>query len=364
MNVSLYFSNELSTNSNATAFMADGSAYVLKDTDLVESTSEYRVLILNFLSEKLQNVTDYRSSKQFDAFAFMDESITQNDLIALSNVFEEIILRPGVLQKRQIQILLKFHILLYNPSIRNIKPAKYQLEISNEYYLPTNSGGETISSNNIPINPLSFVIVKAVEICNFPKNICGIFDLRVSLFCQGIILSNGVQVDPGYRGVLLSLLFNSSSSVRYLKSKENFSHLMFLATSICKGDAYDGPYMDSTEIPAYMPPLTPSGFSYEEFKKSLTHVSNLDSKVDHISEDIKPILSANFETRIASLETNLLPKVTLIIASAISILALIVTIMVGSPIASHFFRLESIDKKFDLIEQSIENIKQSINQSK
>jgi hypothetical protein len=106
-------------------------------------------------------------------------------------------------------------------------------------------------------------------VANFPRDVCGRFDLTVSLFCQGIILSNGPQVDPGFQGPLFCLLLNTSSSPVLLKRRQHYATLEFHEL-IEPTHIYRGQYREKTLID-YLPSNAARG-AINELKKELERV--------------------------------------------------------------------------------------------
>ena len=101
------------------------------------------------------------------------------------------------------------------------------------------------------IEPYDYAIVTSAENANFPLNACGRFDLSVSLFAQGVILSNGPQIDPGFRGPLFCLLFNTSTSPVLLKRRKHYATLE-IHKLIEPTVAYRGQYQAKTLLD-YLP---------------------------------------------------------------------------------------------------------------
>jgi len=123
--------------------------------------------------------------------------------------------------------MIECRMLLENADPNNSTGAAYDLSIGDEYYYGGNIKTLTDNEPFILIEPYDYAIVTSKETTNFPKDITGRFDLSVSLFCQGIILSNGPQVDPGFKGRLFCLLFNTSNALVFLKRGQHYATLEF-----------------------------------------------------------------------------------------------------------------------------------------
>ena len=158
----------------------------------------------------------------------------------------------GVLSSRVIQAYLSCGLLLENGESDFVQGASYDLRLGDEYYY-----GGTVSrlSDERPIlliEPYDYAIVTSHERANFPRDVCATFDLSVGLFSQGIILSNGPQVDPGFNGTLFCLLFNTSSSPVLLKRRQHYSTLV-LHRVVEMTKPYAGARQKKNSIIDYLP---------------------------------------------------------------------------------------------------------------
>lgn len=187
-----------------------------------------------------------------DAFLYTIKNIDMEKTAELIWNLWEYRKTGGILPKRLIQLMIECGMLLENAYVTNTTGAAYDLTLDDQYY----SEGEVKSLNEknsfIKIEPGDYVLVASREIANFPKDIAGRFDLSVSLFCQGIILSNGPQVDPGFRGRLFCLLFNTSNDVVQLKRYQHYATIEF-SKLIHPTVPYVGKYQDKSKIMEYLP---------------------------------------------------------------------------------------------------------------
>jgi len=131
------------------------------------------------------------------------------------------------LAERDIKLMLASGMLVKGGTEKNIKGASYDLRLGDEYYY---SGQiKRIEKENLylTIEPYDYAIVSSKEEICLPKDVVAHFGLTVGLFCQGIILSNGQQVDPGFRGTLFCLLFNTSNRPVTIKRNEHYATIEF-----------------------------------------------------------------------------------------------------------------------------------------
>jgi len=162
-----------------------------------------------------------------------DKATIVNAIISITNIVSN----KGVLADRDIHNIIKANSLLQQVEFNNIKPASYDLRLGNEIW----ENGKRKELNDdcpaISIQPYSYIIAISEEKAYFPKFITARFDLKVSLFLDGVILSAAPQIEPGYSdGKICSLLFNASDRPVSLKRGDHFATLEFSTTSyITKG---------------------------------------------------------------------------------------------------------------------------------
>ncbi len=164
----------------------------------------------------------------------------------------------GMVPKKLIELMIKCDMLLRNADINKVKGASYDLSLGDQYW--QDGKKKTLDDNNsfITLVPGDYVVVSSKEIARFPKDIAGRFDLTVSLFCRGVILSNGPQVDPGFEGKLFCLLFNTSNDSISLKRGQHYATLEFIKL-LEPTIPYLNKYQGKIDIIDYLP--TPSASS-------------------------------------------------------------------------------------------------------
>ncbi len=175
---------------------------------------------------------------------------------ALRAIFSALSSR-GVLDKTTIRSLILTGTLLHDADINNVQPASYDLRVGRRVWC---KGKTQELQANVPfaIPPYSYVIVEAREQADLPKFVVAHYDLRVSLFVQGVILSNGPQVDPGFKGGLLCMLFNGSDANVGLRLDEHFATIEFLVTSRVT-EGYKEHHQSQETLPQFMQSSTAVG---------------------------------------------------------------------------------------------------------
>jgi guanylate kinase/deoxycytidine triphosphate deaminase len=133
----------------------------------------------------------------------------------------------GVLSARRIELCRQNGLLIQDGDPHRVSGASYDLSLGDEYFYQ----GRVIRLSDeepfLQIQPYDYAIITSHEAANMPSNVAGRFDLSVGLFTQGLILSNGPQIDPGFQGRLFCLVFNTSSSLILLKRRQHYATLEF-----------------------------------------------------------------------------------------------------------------------------------------
>jgi deoxycytidine triphosphate deaminase/guanylate kinase len=181
------------------------------------------------------------------------DCVLHGDIKAVTDALVSTILAlksKGVLDKQSITNLINSGTLLGDAHIGNVQPASYDLCVGNIVWCQ-GKRNDLQPNAVIKIPPYSYVVVEAHEKAILPKFVIAHYDLKVSLFAQGIILSNGPQVDPGYGGVLLCMLFNGSDNDVAIKRGEHFATVEFLITSRVT-EGYKGEHQNQDTLDEFM----------------------------------------------------------------------------------------------------------------
>jgi guanylate kinase/deoxycytidine triphosphate deaminase len=176
----------------------------------------------------------------------------------------------GIISAKIILDLINCNTLLSNSTPSNISIASYDLRLGDEYYY---QGKITHLSDEKPfllIDPYDYAILTSIENASLPLPIAGSFGLSISLFCQGMILSNGPQIDPGFNGKLFCLVFNTSNSPIVLKREQHYATIIFNKI-LRPGPGYSGKYQNKSSIIDYLPPNTLMG-GLSDLKKEIENL--------------------------------------------------------------------------------------------
>ena len=178
--------------------------------------------------------------------------------------------RGGPLSQKIITNMIKCGILLRNTDLSMVRGASYDLRLGDEYYY----GGKIQKLSDkkpfLTIEPYDYAIVSCIETAWMPRDVIAKFGLTVGLFCQGVILSNGPQIDPGFRGTLFCLLFNTSNRAIHLKRGKHYATIEFNKL-IGYAEPYEGKYQGKKHIIDYIPENALHG-AINELKKEVEHL--------------------------------------------------------------------------------------------
>ncbi len=150
---------------------------------------------------------------------------------AVSSLVDLVAGRGGVVTKNHLIPLMSAGALLTGAEISKIQSASYDLRIGPEILFQGQVIELTDANPRFKIPPYSYAIVSALEHASLPPCVVGRFDLKVSFFFEGIILSNGPQVDPGYKGALFCMLYNGSGQEILLTLGRHFATIDFTTTT-------------------------------------------------------------------------------------------------------------------------------------
>ena len=180
------------------------------------------------------------------------ESALVDQVKTIANLF----IHGGVVAGKDLEVLLKNNQLVNSAIIDNKKYecASYNFHVGDQYFfVEKNEDGlqdkrfELTETKGVTINPYTYIIIQTKEIMNLPTFIVGNFDLTVKLFHHGLILSASTQIDPGYRGALTCLLYNTSDQPINLRQNDTFLTVQYTTTT-CNTKGYCGTRKDKNKL--------------------------------------------------------------------------------------------------------------------
>lgn len=112
-----------------------------------------------------------------------------------------------------------------NTDIKHIGPTFIHLRISDKRIFSSIRGNIDIIDNKVVILPGESISIETMEEFIMPLNIVGTLHSRVWLVVKELYVPNTI-IDPGYRGVLRIVIFNSSSEERQLMIGDYIGKIM------------------------------------------------------------------------------------------------------------------------------------------
>lgn len=159
--------------------------------------------------------------------------------------------RGGVLDGEAIGSLLRGGVLLTDVDEDNVQSASYDLRLGREAWCQGKFVFLDETNPTLKIPAYSYAIVTAQEEARLPRFVTARYDLTVSGFMDGLILSNGPQVDPGYRGSLFCILFNGRDVARGVTLGRHFATIEFVTTTTVT-EGYSGGYQGKEGLAAFV----------------------------------------------------------------------------------------------------------------
>lgn len=180
--------------------------------------------------------------------------------------------RGGGLSYNIIKSMIECEMLLEHADASGVKGASYDLLLGDEYYYAGKIKHLSEADPFLTIEPYDYAIVSCKERACMPRDVTARFGLTVGLFCQGIILSNGPQIDPGFHGTLFCLLFNTSNRAVHLKRGKHYATIEFNKL-IEPAKPYEGKYQGAEKIIEYIPANALQG-AINELKKDIERLKD------------------------------------------------------------------------------------------
>ncbi|MFH2140810.1 MAG: AAA family ATPase [Bacteroidota bacterium] len=204
---------------------------------------------------EIENRNFDREFKPYSLFYLINCKKSIDGIVDLINSLWNVRHSGGVIPNQIIQSLIEYGSLIEPYSEKNISAASYDLTLGVEYFQNGKISELTDKVPTIVLKPGDFIIAQSFEKVNLPNCISAKFDLTVSMFCKGLILSNGPQVDPGFSGKLFCLLFNTSNDTIELKKGEHYATIEFYKLVEPTDKPYVGKYQNKDKIMQYLPKI-------------------------------------------------------------------------------------------------------------
>jgi deoxycytidine triphosphate deaminase len=146
---------------------------------------------------------------------------------------------PGpVLLSDQISVLAEEIGLIEPFDPTYLRPASYDLRVGNSYYVDDVRTELTGESKQIEIPSNGLVYIRTKEKFNVPYYLVARYSLRVHQVYRGLLIDNGLHIDPGYCGHIWIPVHNFTTQPRILLQGDEFISVEFNRTTRLPGDVY------------------------------------------------------------------------------------------------------------------------------
>jgi deoxycytidine triphosphate deaminase len=125
-----------------------------------------------------------------------------------------------------------------------LQPASYDLRIGDQIIISSQTSQSPVNLAEINVcalEPGHIAVLKTYEMISIPKYLLGRLGIMSDLSSNGIFVSHGIHVDPGFDGYLYVTLFNPGNSTYNLYYKNPFMTLEINYLTIEPHSAYEGP---------------------------------------------------------------------------------------------------------------------------
>jgi len=137
---------------------------------------------------------------------------------------------PGILLSDRISYYADAVKLIDNFHPESLRPACYDLHVGDAYYLDDKLYSLK-KGQSIEIPPSGLVYIKIEERLNIPYYIVARYSLRVTQVYRGLLIDNGLQIDPGYHGHIYVVVHNLSNESRPVQFGDEFLSIEFTRTT-------------------------------------------------------------------------------------------------------------------------------------
>src|ERR1051326_284891 len=119
-----------------------------------------------------------------------------------------------------------------------LRPASYDVRVGDSYYEDDVRKDLNDEANEIEIPPNGLVYVKTKERFNVPYYLVARYSLRVHQVYRGLLIDNGLHIDPGYSGYIWIPVHNFTMEPRVLSRGHEFISVEFNRTTRLPAKAY------------------------------------------------------------------------------------------------------------------------------
>lgn len=175
-----------------------------------------------------------------------------------------------------------------------LSPASYDARLGRRAFVSSEKAKIDVEAKgNLLLQAGDFAVITTFERFEFPLDLVGHIGMRSHYARKGVIQLSGPQIDPGFCGVLVVGLFNSSPRDIIVPYKEPLVTIEFVRLIEPAKKGYCGPYQEQEDVPtADMEWLVETkGMSFAQVIANLQaltmNVKSLSDSVVTFREDLK-----------------------------------------------------------------------------
>jgi len=177
----------------------------------------------------------------------------------------------------------------------SLQPASYDMRIGSKLLVSNQDAEIDLSSrNNATLAPGVFCLVTTHEGVTLPSNIAGHIGVKSYYTRKGLVMLTGLQIDPGFEGVLVIGLYNASPRSLTLEYLAPFCTVEFLRLARAAENPFKpGPEQKMGNIPRadkdYLRTLETQSLSEmsESLRKLTVDVSSLTQDTKSLADSMK-----------------------------------------------------------------------------
>jgi len=139
---------------------------------------------------------------------------------------------PGLLLSDRISYYAQKCKMIQPFDAKELRSLYYTLHVGDEYWVGREKH-EVSEGGIVEIKPNGLVYIRIKEFLNIPFYIVARYSLCVMMVYRGLILDNGLQIDPGFRGNIHVPVYNFTDDTKYLKRDDPLLSMEFTKTSFC-----------------------------------------------------------------------------------------------------------------------------------
>lgn len=205
-------------------------------------------------------------------------------------------------------------LIIENFSEKCLEPSSYDMRIGNKAIVSGKDKEINVEKDNgIVIHPGEFALITTFENVKMPPDVAGHIGVKSYYTRKGLILLAGLQIDPGFEGVLVLGVYNASPRKLTLDYLSTFCTVEFHQLS----GSVEKPYSSSIEqIEGQIPKVdkdylrTIETQSLSELSENVRNLTiNISSLTKTVNKFLLPLMTGTFIAVFATIVAYLISKI-------------------------------------------------------